>query len=111
MSKYGAQKTMVDGIMFASKKEARRYSELMLLLKAGHISGLVLQHTFELAKGVKFAGEKRAKPPLRYVADFIYSDPRTGTVVVEDCKGMKTPAFNIKRHLMLALLGIDVRLT
>ena len=111
MNKYGAKKTMVDGIMFDSQKEAMRYLELTKLQKDGVISGLVTQQVFVLAKGVKFSGEKRAKPALRYISDFVYSNPRTGAVVVEDCKGMKTPAFNIKRHLMLALLGIDVVLT
>src|SRR3990167_2292221 len=33
--KYGAVPTVVDGIRFASKKEARRYSVLRLLEKAG----------------------------------------------------------------------------
>ena len=38
--KYGNKKTVVDGITFASKKEARRYGELILLQKGGLISRL-----------------------------------------------------------------------
>jgi hypothetical protein len=42
VSKYHAQPTVVDGIRFASKAEARRYGELMLLMKARVIWGLTL---------------------------------------------------------------------
>lgn len=38
--KYHAKPTTVDGIRFASKAEARRYSELRLLEKAGEIKNL-----------------------------------------------------------------------
>ena len=37
-SKYGAVSTSVDGIWFASKLEAQRYSELKLMEKAGAIT-------------------------------------------------------------------------
>ena len=47
-SKYKAQKTEVDGILFDSKKEAKRYAELKFLEKAGEISNLVLQPLFVL---------------------------------------------------------------
>ena len=46
--KYNAIPTTVDGIRFASKREARRYLELKLLQKAGHISDLELQPRFRL---------------------------------------------------------------
>ncbi len=48
MSKYKAVRTEVDGIKFASKKEARRYGELLLLQRAGEISNLELQVPFLL---------------------------------------------------------------
>lgn len=109
MNKYGAKKTTVNGITFDSRAEARRYDDLLLLQRAGHISGLTLQVPFELAKSVKFAGSARAKPAIKYIADFVYSEG--GKTVVEDCKGVLTKEFQIKRHLMLANRGIDVRLS
>ncbi len=109
MSKYGAIKTVSDGIKFDSKREATRYRTLMLLAKAGHITGLTMQVPFELAPAVKFSDEKRTKPALRFVADFVYSDVLTGTIVVEDSKGMQTPLFRAKRHLMKTVLGIEVK--
>ncbi|MDD3747626.1 MAG: DUF1064 domain-containing protein, partial [Anaerostipes sp.] len=42
-SKYGARKTVIDGITFDSKREAKRYQELKLLEQAGEISYLELQ--------------------------------------------------------------------
>lgn len=104
VSKYRAVKTTVDGITFASKAEAKRYQELRALELAAQIWDLKLQPVFVLADSVTIAGRKR--PALRYVADFAYYTP-TGRVV-EDVKGMLTPAYKIKRHLMKAVLGIDI---
>jgi Protein of unknown function (DUF1064) len=41
-----------------------------------------------------------------YVADFSYE--QAGTMVVEDRKGIRTPAYRLKRRLMRALYGIDI---
>lgn len=109
MTKYKAIKSTINGIKFDSKAEGRRYSELLLLQRVGKISKLELQPIFVLAMPVKFAGSKRTKPALRYQADFEYIE--NGLRVVEDVKGVLTPAFKIKQHLMLSVHGIDVRLT
>lgn len=106
--KYGAKKVSVDGVTFDSTRESRRWSELQALQVAGHISDLERQVVFELAPSVKFAGSKRAKPALRYVADFRYVD-KAGALVTEDVKGVLTREFQIKRHLMLSVHGVDVR--
>jgi len=110
-SKYGNKPTVIDGARFDSQAEAKRWDELRLLEKAGEISQLRRQPTFKLARSVKFSDEKRAKPALRYVGDFYYVQ-RSGPVV-EDFKSpatVKTAAFRIKRHLMLAIFGIEVRI-
>jgi len=109
VSKYGAKKTEVDGIMFDSMAEARRYGQLLLLGKAGHISGLTLQVPFILAPAVILNGRK--KPALKYIADFMYTDMKLCKVVVEDVKGVITPLFRVKQHLMKHMHGIDVRIT
>ena len=105
--KYGNKKTMVDRIMFASGAEASRWAELKLMLKARLITELESQPVYVLAPGVKFAGASRAKPELRYQADFAYVE--NGVKVVEDVKGVETQVFRIKRHLMKSVHGIDVR--
>lgn len=106
-SKYGAKKVQIDGITFSSKAEAKRYSELKLLERAGHITNLELQPKFDLVPSVKYAGAARAKPALRYVADFRYVD-HLGKTIVEDVKGFETREYQIKKHLLLALHGIEV---
>lgn len=113
MSKYRAVRTTVDGITFDSKAEAARYLDLRLLEKAGLIEGLERQRTFELAPSVKYEGAKRASPPLRYTADFSYLEwvGAKKVRVIEDTKGVLTTAFKIKRHLMKAQFGIEVRLS
>ena len=47
-NKYHNKKVTVDGITFDSVKEARRYSELILLQRAGKIKDLRRQVKFEL---------------------------------------------------------------
>ena len=42
-NKYQAIKTTIDGIEFDSRKEARRYQELLLLQRAGVIQDLKMQ--------------------------------------------------------------------
>lgn len=91
MSKYHSTKCSYNGISFDSKKERDRYCELLLLEKAGKISGLKLQVPFELIPKQK--GERSTT----YKADFVY---REGSeMIVEDVKGYKTDVYKIKRKL------------
>ena len=108
--KYRNQKVTIDGITFDSKREAGRYQELKALASRNLIEDLRHQVPFELAPGVKFSDESRKKPALRYVADFAYR--LDGRLVVEDVKSAitaKAAAYRIKRHLMLAVQGIEVQ--
>ena len=105
--KYGNKKTEVDGITFDSKAEARRYLALKTLQAGGYISGLELQPVYEIAPSVTLYGRKR--PAVNYKADFRYIEK--GETVVEDVKGMRTPVYNLKRHLMKAVHGIEIRET
>lgn len=100
--KYRNKMTERDGLRFHSKREADRYSELLLLQSAGEISELDRQVSFDLtANGMKVC---------RYVADFVYRD-KQGERVVEDAKGYATTTYRLKRALMLACHGITVRET
>jgi hypothetical protein len=105
--KYRAKKCEVDGITFPSLKQGRRYSELKLLERAGHIMGLSLEVTYTLAPSVILHGRK--KPVLKYIADFVYIEG--DETIVEDCKGMRTAVYRIKQHLMKSIHGIDIRET
>lgn len=103
MSKYGNKPT--DG--YASKREANRAQEIKLLERAGLISELREQVVFELAPSVVVQGRKR--PPLRYIADFVYIED--GMQVVEDAKGFRPDSYRIKRHLMMSVHGIEIKET
>lgn len=108
-NKYKAKPVVVDGVRFASKLEYRRWCELVMLEKAGVITDLKRQIPFVLAPQVRFYDEKRAKPALRYFADFVYTE--NGLQVVEDAKGDQTGEFRTKRQLMISVHGIQIRLT
>lgn len=115
MSKYRAVPTTVNGFRFASKAEARRYQELLLLGKAGEIRNLELQPRFPIASG----GVRVAD----YVADFRYEERYPSQAcngmclcahwrwrdVVEDVKGVKTPVYRLKKKLVEAQHGITIR--
>lgn len=92
MNKYHNKKTTVGDITFDSRAEAARYAELKLLERAGAISGLRLQVSFELVP--KQSGERS----VVYKADFVYTE--RGRTVVEDVKGMRTRDYIIKRKLL-----------
>lgn len=105
-SKYRNKKVVVNGITFDSKKEARRYTELLLLERAGAIQELRRQVKFELIPSQRYDG-KVVERPCAYVADFVYRE--NGNLIVEDTKGLKTRDYIIKRKLMLYLCGIRIR--
>lgn len=102
-SKYGNRKTEVDGITFDSQREADRYRELKLMQKAGLIGLLEIQVPFELNSGGTHS--------LRYIADFVYVDSKTGERIIEDVKGCLTAVFKKKQRLMKKLYGIEIKLT
>lgn len=94
-NKYKNKKTIIDGIEFDSKAEAKRFCELRLLEKARKIKDLTLQPCFILQPSFKKNGKTYRK--IEYIADFQYEE--NGQVIVEDVKGMKTKEFQIKRKL------------
>jgi hypothetical protein len=109
MSKYGAKACQVGAEKYRSQRERERHQGLLLKQRVGLITGLVREVPFVLALGIKIDGETRKRPAVRYIADFVYSDVKTGRIVVEDCKGMQTPVYRLKKHLMATVHGISVR--
>lgn len=103
--KFRNKPTHVDGIQFSSKKEAKRWTDLQLLLKADRIRGLERQVKFDLRVGGKLV--------CRYIADFVFEEYERGIWqrVVEDAKGYPTPVYRLKKKLMEAVHGIEIRET
>ena len=97
-SKYRAQKTVVNGITFASRLKAERYQQLMLLEKAGEISQLVLQPEFQILRGWIHPETGEKIKSRFYVGDFQYLE--NDKLIVEDTKGMETPEFRLKWSLV-----------
>ncbi|MBO5971330.1 MAG: DUF1064 domain-containing protein [Clostridia bacterium] len=118
-NKYRNQKIEVDGEVFDSKKEYRRWMELKLAESAGAIGNLQRQVRYEIIpaqrepdrrgpRGGVIKG-KLLERAVYYTADFVYEDLETCRCVVEDTKGMRTKDYIIKRKLMLYRYGLRIR--
>lgn len=93
MSKFRAQKTdCLHGHTHDSKLEAGRCNDLHVLESQGALTNLSQQPEFPVLLN--------GKAICKYIADFQYQvqDCR----IVEDCKGVRTPVFNLKRKLVEA---------
>ncbi len=102
MTKYGAEKTTLDGIEFDSKGEANRFAQLKLLERARVILSLSRQPRFILCVN--------GQEVCEYRADFAYFE--NGRQVIEDFKGMITPVARLKRKLFIALYpSLELRFT
>jgi hypothetical protein len=108
-SKYKNVKT--DG--YASKKEARRAHTLKLMAEAGQIRNLREQVPYVLIPRQLGPDGKVQERACGYVADFVFEEFSADgwREVVEDCKGMRTDAYIIKRKLMRFTHGISIRET
>lgn len=124
--KFNAVKTVIDGHTFASKAEAKRYGELLMLQKAGEIRGLVLQPRFPLYVQTNVVKDD---PILvgTYVADFAYEERVVRGVKpavplrrkqaelsvewedkIEEVKGFKTPLYRWKKKHVEAQYGVQI---
>lgn len=105
--KFGNRKTELDGQVFDSRKEARRFAELSLMERAGEISGLQTQVPFVLIPAQRDERGRVIERAVSYVADFVYND-KNGKLVVEDAKGYRTDVYRLKRKMMLKVHGIRI---
>ena len=118
-NKYGARKVTKNGLIYDSKKEARRAAFLETLEKAGVIRDLRRQVKFVLIPTQRepdTIGPRGGKKPGKvierecyYLADFVYTITATGETVIEDTKGVRTKEYIIKRKLMLERFGIRIK--
>ena len=106
--KYGSQKAERGTIRFDSQKEARRYDELMVMLRGGIITDLRLQPQFTLQESYLTEGGERIRA-IRYTADFSYRFG--GKLVVEDVKSgpTRTKEYLRNRKMMRSKYGIDIQ--
>jgi len=106
----------VDGMLFASLKESRRYAELKLLERAGEIWDLELQPVFVLKAASTSGCVGHAVQALAgtfdgrvgtYRGDFRYHT--VNGIVVEDVKGFRTPLYLWKQRHVEIQYGIQIR--
>lgn len=103
-SKYNNQKLEIDGHLFDSKREARRYIQLRIMLTCKAIENLLLQVPYELNEDGIYS--------LKYIADFVYTDCKTRKTIVEDVKSSftaKMPIYKKKKKLMKKIWDIDIK--
>ena len=93
--KFNAKPTELDGIKFASKKEAKYYQELKLRQAAGEVLFFLRQVPFHLPGNI------------RYVCDFaeFLAD---GQVRFVDVKGYKTDMYKLKVKQVKAVFGVTI---
>lgn len=96
-NKYRNKKIKVDNITFDSHKEARKYTELKMLERAGLIKDLELQKEFILQPAFRKGNKSYRK--ITYKADFSYFDIELNKIVVVDVKGFKTDVYKLKKKL------------
>lgn len=94
-SKYNNLKTIIDGIVFASRKESQRYALLKVLKDKGEVISFERQVPYVLTAGIK------------YILDFrvLWKDQSTS---YEDVKGFRTDIFKLKKKLMKHCHNIDI---
>ena len=97
-SKYGAVPTVVDGIRFDSKAEARYYERLKLRVQSGEVLYFLRQVPFYLPGGT------------RYVVDFmeVHAD---GSIHWVDVKGVETQMFRLKKRQVESLYPVTIEVT
>lgn len=103
-SKYKNVRATVDGIKFASKREASRYVVLKHLQASGKIRNLRRQVVYNLnAHGGKVVA--------KYIADFTYEELQAGQwePIVEDVKGMRTRMYTMKKKWLKLQYEITIR--
>ena len=102
--KYGNRPTVLDGRHFDSGHEAARYAALVILQRCVKIRDLECQPRYAFEVNGVLVGY--------YTADFRYVDCETGERVIEDAKSEATKretAYRLRKKLMLACFGVEVR--
>ena len=92
----------LGGIVFASKKEMKRYAELQLLQRAGEVQDLELQPAFRVSINDEHY--------CTYTADFAYTEK--GQRVIEELKSTgtaKDAAYKLRKKAAELFYGIKVK--
>lgn len=99
-----ASERTLDGVVFDSKAELKRFAQLRLLERTGHIRNLQRQVPYRFEhNGVALRNVWKADFEYEEFADSAWRK------VTEDCKGFDRPISAAVRKLMKSFHGIDVK--
>jgi len=109
-SKYNAKKSIYNDIEYDSLKEANRARELDLLLKLGKICNLERQVRYSWIEthSINDFTVEQMQFKRSYIADFVYYDKDTQSVVVEDVKGMRLAEYKKKKKIVEKIFGFKI---
>lgn len=96
-TKYGNQRTVIDGILFHSKLEARYYAYLRALREAGALENFHRQVIIDLGGGVK------------HVVDYLLLRFKPDGYEYVEIKGFDSPASKAKRRIAEDRLGREIK--
>jgi len=102
------EERILDGILFASKAEMKRYGELKFLERAKKIKDLTVQPKFVLLEAFERHGVHHQA--IHYVGDFLYYDNELKRKIVEDVKGVETEVFRLKKKLFAYNHNLELRI-
>jgi hypothetical protein len=95
LNKFRAKKTALNGLIFDSQLEARRFGELSLMQKAGAIRNLERQVPFQLSvNSVKVC---------KMIVDHVFFEGNTRVLEETKSKPTKTPVYRLKVRLLKAI--------
>ena len=101
-NKFGAVKQVDEHGIHDSTGEQGRFHQLLILQRAGRISGLERQVWISIFKGEYYLcnGKKHKFLNRRFKADAVYFE--NGKKIVEDFKGDQTAMFRMKWQMAIA---------
>ena len=96
-NKFGAKKTVVDGITFDSKREAAYYGQLKMMKAGGLIKSFERQYVCPLYAWSKSGMVKVGK----HIVDFVVTLP-DGKKELHEVKGVETTTWRLKKKILEA---------
>lgn len=108
--KFGNVPVIQDGRRFDSKIQARRNRQLRLQVATGEINGFLSEVSVRLPSGNRMRLDELINQPMPHECWKCGAENLIATLVLEDTKGVITPAWKAKCAELEAALGVKVRI-
>lgn len=100
-NKFGAKKTIIDGIKFDSKREAAYYGQLKIMKRGGLIQSFERQISFDLLAAGLDPRTETYPCVAKHIVDFLVT-MIDGRQEVHEVKGMETAIWRLKVKIFKA---------